>query len=31
MALRPTNQMLPSLFDRLVERKGACAWEGGPV
>lgn len=31
MALRPTIQMLPSLFDRLVEQKGARVWEGSRV
>ena len=31
MALRPTHQMLPSLFDRLGEQKGARVWEGRQV
>lgn len=31
MALRPINQMLPSLFDRLVEQKGVRVWEGSRV
>ena len=31
MALRPTNQMLPCLFDRLVEQKRARVWEGRQV